>query len=215
MRISACFLILALFLGAARAGAQPMYVGDLMKINMRSGRGTDYRIIALLKTGQKVQVLEKDNDWAKVEIPGGKQGWVLSRLLTSTKPCREVLSATEKELAKVRIRNAALEQEATGLRTQNSAAGHDSEELRLKLAEVEKQYSQLKDESQGLESLKQSLKEARIEAQAEKQAADEAREKLRELKKYYWFFLTGAGVFFIGYLLGSIGRGRRNSSLLR
>lgn len=63
--------------------AQTRYVTDQFEITLRSGNSTSNSIIAMLKSGQAVKVLEQDSEtkYSLVEIPNGKQGYVLTRFL--------------------------------------------------------------------------------------------------------------------------------------
>lgn len=45
-------------------------------LNVRSGAGTSYSKIGSLKRGQVVTILQTSNGWHKIELSGGKVGWV-------------------------------------------------------------------------------------------------------------------------------------------
>lgn len=45
-------------------------------LNIRSGPGTSYNVIAKLKKGDSVSILESKNGWHKINISGNKTGWV-------------------------------------------------------------------------------------------------------------------------------------------
>ncbi len=69
------------------AHAETMYIGDIVKITVRTGPGTEHKIITMVQSGQQVEVLQPDIHWSEVRLKNGKQGWVLNRFLTSEKPC--------------------------------------------------------------------------------------------------------------------------------
>ena len=76
-------LVLALALGLVTTGiAETRYVSDRLDIQMRTGKGTKFRILRMLPSGTAVEVLETDtaNGYTRVRTPGGVEGWVLSRL---------------------------------------------------------------------------------------------------------------------------------------
>ena len=58
-----------------------MYVKANGGLNVRSGAGTNYKIVGGLKNGSKVTVYEESNGWSRI---GNKQ-WVSSQYLTSSK----------------------------------------------------------------------------------------------------------------------------------
>ena len=51
-------------------------------VRLRSGPGTNHRIVATLKKGQTVYVYDSQGDWKKVTVHGGHTGWIADSLLT-------------------------------------------------------------------------------------------------------------------------------------
>lgn len=217
MKILSCFIFFIFVFGTALSEAQTMYVEDLVKINIRSGKGTDFRIVSILKSGQSVEVIKKGDEWTKVRLLNGKKGWVLTRLLTFDQPCMNILSINKKELAMARQQANELAIQNNGLKEQNTSLEMEFKQQELAFVEIENKYENLLKESAELFSLKRAMKEALVEAESQKKSAKNAEKELEELKRgenYKWF-LTGAGVLFVGYLLGGLGKARRSSSLLR
>lgn len=54
-------------------------------LNMRTGIGTKYRVIKVLKKGTKVTIKSSSRGWNKITV-GGKTGWVSAKYLTSKSP---------------------------------------------------------------------------------------------------------------------------------
>ena len=51
-------------------------------VNLRSGAGTGYSQVAVLKNGEAVTVLDiSENGWYKLKTAAGKTGWVLGDYL--------------------------------------------------------------------------------------------------------------------------------------
>lgn len=61
-----------------------MYV-SASTLNIRSGAGTKYKVIATIKKNSSVKVTQTKGSWSKV-ITGSKTGWASSKYLTSKKP---------------------------------------------------------------------------------------------------------------------------------
>jgi len=55
------------------------YVSDELVINMRSGKGTGFKIIKIVKSGTPLKVLSTDEGYTHAVTPAGVKGWVLSR----------------------------------------------------------------------------------------------------------------------------------------
>ncbi|MCG8402262.1 MAG: N-acetylmuramoyl-L-alanine amidase [Firmicutes bacterium] len=50
-------------------------------VNLRGGPGRGHRVIAQVSRGQRMGVLERSGDWAKVQLEGGVIGWVAGWLI--------------------------------------------------------------------------------------------------------------------------------------
>lgn len=60
------------------------YVFATARVNVRSGPGMDFEIVAQLSPGQQVMIVDQDEtgDWWQVELQSREIGWVASRLLS-------------------------------------------------------------------------------------------------------------------------------------
>jgi len=74
---------LLVLMASVFALAESMYVTDLIKLTLRSGPGTEYKILAVVESGQQVEVIEPGEDWSLVRLSNKKMGYVLSRYLAS------------------------------------------------------------------------------------------------------------------------------------
>ncbi len=50
-------------------------------LNVRSGPGTSNNIVARAESGDKLPIIESSGGWCKVQLPGGKTGWVAGWLV--------------------------------------------------------------------------------------------------------------------------------------
>ena len=69
-------LIGALFLCPSHLWAKTMFITDRIEISLRSGIGLEYRALTMVKTGDRVEVLEGGKNWSKVKLPNGTIGWM-------------------------------------------------------------------------------------------------------------------------------------------
>lgn len=112
------FLFLAMVMWSGMATAQTVLVTDAARVNMRSGKAENYRVIRVLPPSTEVQVMEIDQDYAKVKAADGETGWVLLKLLTlrkteteNTNQNQAALEAAQKELVTARVELANLQRE--------------------------------------------------------------------------------------------------------
>ncbi len=72
------FLGIVLMCFSANGFAESMYVTDRLKLTLRSGPSTEHKILAVVESGQKVEMLEPGEDWSMVRNANGKEGYVLT-----------------------------------------------------------------------------------------------------------------------------------------
>jgi len=54
--------------------------------NFREGAGTNVKILRVLRQGARLQVLETRNDWLRVRLDDGQEGWVAESITSATAP---------------------------------------------------------------------------------------------------------------------------------
>ena len=137
-------LVWALVLtGAAPVLAGGMYVRDELRINMRAGPGLEYRIVKLLRSGDRVEQVETKDDWALVKSPEGEQGWVPSAYLQEEAPASIALPGVRARLKEARGRLDELEHK---LGEQDSLA-LEVETLRSRVKKLEARNARLAEAS--------------------------------------------------------------------
>lgn len=208
--------LLILFFYAPSVAGETRYISDLMEITLRTGPGTGRKIVAMLPSNLKVEVLTSGGDWTKVRTPEGKEGWVVSRFLTSELPKSITLNRAQKKLEE-------LSQRADSLATENTDLKSKNEELSTQLSEKNKAFEELNSAYQTLKT--ESAEFLAVKSKYEKAAASLAEqstkaEKLEgELSKLEFhqnirWFLSGAGVLLIGFIIGFSAKRQRRRSLL-
>ena len=61
--------------------AKSMYVTDVLKVTLRTGPSIENKIIRMVESGQKVEVVEPDQEWSLIKLFDGNEGWILNRYL--------------------------------------------------------------------------------------------------------------------------------------
>jgi len=194
---------------AAKKGKTTRYVSDNVAITLRSGKSNQHRIIRSLDSGTKLRVLEADKTHARVKTPDGTVGWVMKRYLVDEPVARIVLPPIKKKLAK-------LETKYSELRKKHKEIIKERNELAVTASKYEKletKYTKVSDEANRLskiasesdqiyqENKSLTINKASLEAQK-----DMLMSEIKELQNgndKLWF-LTGAGVIFIGILIGAM-----------
>jgi SH3 domain protein len=208
---------ICLLLSAAALAETKHYINDSMTITMRTGPATDRKIIALLGVGQEVEILKSENDWTLVRLPNSKEGWVLSRFITDQTPNDLQLNALKKEFNDLQAKAASLKEENKSLNAENKKLSTDLRVNETKLKNLDKAYETLKRDSKQFLDLQTKYKASTSKLTEQTQKAQKYED---ELTKLLWnqnikWFLSGAGVLVLGFIIGfSTKRQRRHSSLL-
>lgn len=184
--------------------AETMYISNIVKITLRTGPGADHRVLSMLQSGQEVEVLKSEDEWTEVKLTDGKQGWVLSRLLTSDKPKILLLDQTTEKNKALINQISDLMNKNNELKEVNKGLGNELAQLKKKLQETGRSYETLQKESSEFLAIQSKYKKSTQELEVQVKKANELeveKGKLKSNQNIKWF-LIGAGVLLLGFLLG-------------
>ena len=206
-----------LVLFSTAVSAETKYINDTMKITLRTGPANDRKIIALLSIGQEVEVLKPGEEWTQVRLNNGKEGWVVSRFLTNQMPSSIELEILKNKHQALLAQNALLLEENKALKSENSGFSKELAATKKSLESLNESYETLKTGAAEFLDLQSKYKKVSAKLTEQTQKADKYEEDLTKLlwnKNIKWF-LSGAGVLILGFIIGfSAKRQRRRSSLL-
>lgn len=167
--------------------AQMRYVGsEEFKLLLRTGPGVERKIIDMISIGEQMEMLEDGEEWVRVRLQDGKEGWVLKRYLSSDKPSKLVLQGLQQTYQRLSATADELSQENETLKATNAEITAALEEKTQALEELTRSYSALKQDSDASSF---------------------------QMRKYLVFFFSGAGILFIGLLLGLVMKRQRRKSM--
>ena len=202
-------LVLALVLGlATTAMAETRYVSDRLEIQMRTGKGTQFRILRMLPSGTGVEILEVDSEsgYTRVRAPGGVEGWVLSRLLMKGRAARDRLADAEKKLARLELENRKLNTSFGDLSKEkgstDKALGELTKENR-KLSQELEEIRRTASSSLAIDAENKDLKSRIVAYERQAQSLQQENEGLKDRTARDWF-MVGAGVVILGMIIGLI-----------
>jgi SH3 domain protein len=209
------FFLLGLILAAFPAFAETNYVSDEMHITFRSGPASDRKIVKLLVSGQPLEVLQKEGEWAQVRLPDGKEGWVLHRYLTAEEPCDKVLERLNADHAALTSRADVLDKENSSLKSRNKTLTDDLTTTQATLQKTQNALNKLKKESATYLALKAEHQKSSSLLSEQTRRVDQLENELARAKNNYKMFITGAIILVLGLVIGLISRPKkRKSSLL-
>ena len=206
--------LLCVILTAFSASAETNYASDEMHITFRSGPASDRKIIKLLVSGQGLEVLQKEGEWAQVRLPDGKEGWVLHRYLTVEEPCDMVLARLRSQHATLAARADVLGEENNELKSSNKTLTSDLQTTQTDLAKTQKALNNLKKESTTYLELKAVHQKSTTRLAEQSERVDALENQLARVKNNYKMFLTGAAILVLGLIIGVLSRPKKKRSSL-
>jgi SH3 domain protein len=215
-------LILAIFVGTmvftcVNVLASSLYVAPTAEIAIRRGQGTEYKIVAMVKDGVKVEVIEESEFYKKVRTRTGREGWVLSRFLSPNPPLDSVVEKLREEKKTWQGKSTIVNQKIEELTLTVTTTQEELNNLRREREELAHDYETLQRDTADVVQIKQDLERTAGENGTLLEKLAVVEEQYNALKKdstMYWF-LTGAGVLIVGIILGKMpGPSRRRKSSL-
>lgn len=198
--------------------AETRYVKPSFEVVVRRGQGTEYKIIAMVKDGTPVDFLEEGEDFSRVRLANGKEGWMLKRFLSLEPPLNEVVDSLRAENEALQQKEFIASQQLEALTTTLNRTKQERDSA-INASELSQtHYQKLEQETANVAQLKNTMQKITGENRALTQKLALFKQESDALKTNYalkWF-LTGGGVLFFGMIIGGLARGsrKRKSSLL-
>lgn len=76
------------------AAAETAYVTDNLRLGLHTAQDTSDRAFRFLDSGQAMEVLVRDRNYANVRLPDGTEGWVKAAYLVDEKPAKLIVAET-------------------------------------------------------------------------------------------------------------------------
>jgi SH3 domain protein len=155
MRVALYFCILV----SASTFAETAYVTDNLRLGLHRAEDTSDRAFRTLDSGQEVEIISRDRNYARVQLPDGTPGFVKAAYLVSEKPAKLIVTETQNALE-------SLQQEMRQLKEAFAAPAATIEALQAQLAEkdaaLEQSASQLEKAVAQNESYRRRYEQARF-----------------------------------------------------
>jgi SH3 domain protein len=208
-----CWILLL----AATSWAENVYVSENIRLTVRKEPGNDKKIVSILASGDQVNVLQFGDEWTKIRLSDDKEGWVLSRFLSTQMPSSVVLKALEKKYADLVAQSGMPQEDVRRLKEENEKLAADQQNCSKQFQSLNDSYQTLKTDSQEVVKLRADYDDAlaRVSEQGKKLELLEAEIGKATFDQNFKWFLAGGGVLLAGYLIGFMARRKRSYSLIR
>ena len=215
----------------ASAGAETRYISDQLVVSLREQPQSGAQPITHLKTDMAVEILEESGAYIKVQTEAGEIGYIKQNYLTATTPKSAIIKQLQRERDRLADKVSGMQQQLSATSSQREKS---QQELATQLTESQKQINELQkklDASQAiLTRTSQDYQTLQKDAKAVVEITQE-RDQLRETNQELTttvtdlegevedltmtgiikWFLAGAGVLVLGWLIGKFSGNRRRS----
>lgn len=140
------------------AAAETMYITDNLRLGLHQAEDTSGRAFRMLESGQALEIVSRNRNYANVRLPDGAQGYVKAAYLVDEKPAKLIVAETMAERDAL-----AAELEETKLAFAGPAATidglkDDAASLTAKLSDAEVRITDLAEENASIQGLKEQYK---------------------------------------------------------
>jgi SH3 domain protein len=204
-------VLIGLLILPAAGLADTVYVSENFEVTMRTGPGTDHKIIDLIQSGKALEMVEKGDEWSHVRESNGKDGWVLNRYLTVNEPCSMVLDRVKQEYDGLGDKYKNLKQNFDQIQAQKNSIDANLSQSQQDRDKLKKAYDKLKKDSADYLTLKKHYEETTADLESEKTRSAKLDEENLQMKRSHiiQWVLTGGGIMLIGFFIGLFSSSRR------
>jgi len=206
-----------LLLSATWSPAVTRYVKPSAEVLLRTGQGTEYKIIGIVKDGDVVDLLEEGDSYALVRLADGKEGWMVKRFLSAEPPISSLVASLRAENERMKKEQAEMSRKLEEITT---TLKNTETELSVTLSErdgIRTEYQTLQHDTADVIQIKEDMQKATRENESlaqEMASLKEQNNTLNKNKSVNWF-MAGAGVLLAGMFLGRLtSKSRRRKSSL-
>lgn len=198
-------LLLTFSIITTEAQAAKRYVGDRLIITLRSGPGTENKVIRTLTSGMAMEITEEaENGYAFARLEDGMEGWVRVQYLSDKPIAKHRLEKLQVKYDKLKQQYAEAKGELNTLKSEHSKVSKGSSKL-------ESQYKALRDRMARINQVaakpilldkeNRELKEQNVTLTNEMSLVRQENQILKDRSDRDWF-IAGAGVVLFGVILG-------------
>jgi len=138
--------------------ADTAYVTDNLRLGLHAAEDTSDRAFRYLDSGQAMEILIRDRNYANVRLPDGTEGWVKAAYLVDEKPAKLIVAETiaqRDELA------AELEQTKQSFADPSATIdqlNNQTADLTARLDSAQAEITSLQDENKSIQGMKEQYR---------------------------------------------------------
>ncbi len=140
----------ALLLLPLLATAETVYVTDNLRLGLHEAPDTSDRAFRTLDSGQELEILFRDRNYAHVALPDGAEGYVKAAYLVDDKPAKLIVAETQAEVVRLNAELEELRRQFAAPAAAIAALEQETGELQEQAGANEARIAELSDENTDL-----------------------------------------------------------------
>ena len=147
MTLCLCLIVICFLYGQGNGLAETMYVTDRLHLSLRNAPGPGSPFLMLLTSDTKVEVLETEGKWAKVQLENGRTGWVMKRYLVEDVPKSAIIEQLKGEIEELKEIPEKLQKENASLRKETDTLQNQiiQQKARIEITAKENTWKRIKE----------------------------------------------------------------------
>lgn len=207
-------MVLAILGAAALPGivqAETMYICDRLEVAVRTGKGLQYKILAIARTNDPVEVIGTEGEYCLVRLPNDVEGWVLKRYLTEELPKPQVIARLESQMEQMKSRLNATREEAAQSKQREREFRQSRDTEHARAARLEQELTGLQESCADFISLRNDYEQLQREMDGVRQENGRLGKENAQLRKkaYFWGAVAGCGFALFWFAVGMAFQGSR------
>ena len=140
------------------AAAETAYITDKLRLGLHQAEDTSDRAFRMLESGQELEIISRDRNYANVRLPDGARGYVKAAYLVDEKPARLIVAQTAAERDALIAELEETKRAFAGPAATIQGLKDDVADLTSKLTVADAEISDLKKENAGIQGMKERYK---------------------------------------------------------
>ncbi len=140
------------------AVAETAYITDNLRLGLHQRADTSDRAFRMLESGQELEIISRDRNYANVQLPDGARGYVKAAYLVTEKPAKLIVAETAAERDALLVELEETKQAYAGPAATIQGLEDEVADLTSKLSEANEEITGLRKENASIEGLKQRYK---------------------------------------------------------
>ncbi|MGB5624083.1 MAG: TIGR04211 family SH3 domain-containing protein [Woeseiaceae bacterium] len=140
------------------AAAETAYITDNLRLGLHQAEDTSDRAFRMLESGQELEIISRDRNYANVSLPDGARGYVKAAYLVDEKPAKLIVAETAAERDALIVELEETKRAFAGPAATIQGLKDEVGDLTSKLAGAESEITELKKENASIQGMKERYK---------------------------------------------------------